>query len=87
MVQQGYSIILVWIPSYQGIVGNERADKAAKKAIAEGLDFTSEPVAIDNYKKQIDLHIETKWNNVWNNSKSSRKSVRPHTISLRIFKI
>ena len=30
MQQRGREVLLIWIPSHQGVYGNERADKAAK---------------------------------------------------------
>ena len=42
MQQRGRKVLLIWIPSHQGIYGNERADTAAKNAALHGTNATNE---------------------------------------------
>ncbi|CAG5096395.1 Protein of unknown function, partial [Cotesia congregata] len=69
--QHGYHIILAWIPSHQQITGNEKADAAAKRALQEGQDQTSDPLSINDFKKTIDQYVWAKWNGIWNSKHTS----------------
>jgi ribonuclease HI len=44
LVQKGIEVTLQWVPSHIGIEGNEKADKAAKKAANKSI-----PQGIERY--------------------------------------
>ena len=64
--QNGYDIHLCWVPGHANIRGNERADRAAKKA----LNCDVEPCLIphSDLKPLIVTHIKAKWQLEWDGS-------------------
>lgn len=70
------SIVLVWIPSHQGIIGNEKADQAAKEAINNGIDNTNVPIPREDHKREIRKYTWAKWNMIWANTTSKLAAVR-----------
>lgn len=53
---QGKNIILMWVPSHIGIIGNEKADEAAKQAILDRTEVVNLQLHYDltaRFKKQI----------------------------------
>ena len=58
------SIILTWIPSYIGIQGNERADKAAKKKALQ-THISNTKIPYTNLKPLINKFILKKWQKSW----------------------
>ncbi|CAG5100603.1 Protein of unknown function [Cotesia congregata] len=77
---------VIWIPSHEGITGNELADREAKEATTSGIDLTHQlPTTTADFKKTTKKHIYDKWNTRWSNGLShlhkSRKNIyepRPH---------
>jgi len=62
--KNGNNIILCWIPSHMEILGNEKADAAAKSALS--LPVTRmKPPATDMYPRITKL-IFDEWQEVWN---------------------
>ena len=57
------SIILTWIPHHIGIQGNERADRAAKKALQTCISNTKIPYT--DLKPFINKFIHKKWQKSW----------------------
>ena len=57
------SIILTWIPSHLGIQGNERADRAVKKALQTRISNTKIPYT--DLKPLINKFIIKKWQKSW----------------------
>ena len=57
------NIILIWIPSHIGIQGNERADRAAKKALQTCISNTKIPYT--DLKPLINKFILEKWQKSW----------------------
>ena len=57
------SIILTWIPSHIGIQGNERAVRAAKKALQTHISNTKIPYTY--LKPLINKFILKKWQEAW----------------------
>ena len=64
------SIILTWIPSHIGIQGNERADKAAKKAPQTHISNTKIPYT--NLKPLINKFILKKWQKSWDDQTQNK---------------
>ncbi|XP_015186953.1 PREDICTED: uncharacterized protein LOC107071962 [Polistes dominula] len=61
-------ILMIWLPAYQGIPGNEKADKAAKEATnLQGIENSLPPTHTD-LKKSYFRIIKTYWEELWSNS-------------------
>lgn len=76
IANQGNDIVLGWIPSHQGLAGNERADKAAKKATSEGSDHSTEPITIDEFKILITQYMWSMCDSRWKQKTSVLHCVR-----------
>ena len=59
------NIIFTWIPSHIGIQGNEKADKAAKKALQ--IDMCKAKIPYTDLKPTIKKFISDKWQKSWDN--------------------
>ena len=62
-------VIFCWLPSHIGITGNEKADQAAKRALAQEPDVSTIP-----HTDLIPLsreHIRSQWQNDWNKKKDN----------------
>ena len=57
------TIILTWIPSHIGIQGNERADRAAKKALQTRI--SNKKIPYTDQKPLINKFIINKWEKSW----------------------
>ena len=62
-ISKNNNIILTWIPNHIGIQRNERADKAAKKALQTYISNTKIPYT--NLKPLINKFIPKKWQKSW----------------------
>ena len=59
-------IVLLWIPSHKGILGNELKDQQAKTSLS--LEPTSFNIPFSNFKPSINKYILEEWRTSWNNS-------------------
>jgi len=64
LAKNGKNIVLCWIPSHVGILGNEKADAAAKSALSLPVTRMKFPAA-DMYHRITKL-IFDEWQEVWN---------------------
>ena len=60
------NILFCWLPSHMGIIGNEKADKAAKDALI--LQPSNLKVPFTDFKQSINSHIKDSWQSSWNNA-------------------
>lgn len=65
------SICFVWIPAHIGIDGNERADKAAKRALKSG-NHIDVNLSKSEAKVVIKGQIKKRWQNEWNKESKGR---------------
>ena len=69
-LSKNYSIILTWIPGHIGIQGNERADKAAKKALQTCISNTKIPYT--DLKPLINKFILKRWQRSWDDQTQNK---------------
>ncbi|KAK2575230.1 hypothetical protein KPH14_012812 [Odynerus spinipes] len=64
----------MWIPSHQGIAGNEQADKAAKSAteMNDSEESLSTPITTSEYRTWIKHRVQSKWNDWWNTCRPTK---------------
>ncbi|KAH0546714.1 hypothetical protein KQX54_014136 [Cotesia glomerata] len=65
LINNNRRIELVWIPSHQGINGNEEADQLAKEATNKDTIDELPIVMIQDTKKLVKKIILTYWNDWW----------------------
>jgi len=65
LLLNGKQVIFCCIPSHVQIIGNERADAAAKNALQ--LEFSDFQIPYTDYKSMVNLHFSKVWQNQWNN--------------------
>ena len=63
LAKNGKNIILCWIPSHVGILGNEKADAAAKSALS--LPVTRMKLPATGMYPRITKLIFDEWQEVW----------------------
>lgn len=78
----GLEVVFVWIPSHSGIVGNERADKAAKEAILDGDDSFYKIFQPDALSLPFNF-MRKKWSLRWSRAKKCFYSEIQSTIPSR----
>jgi len=61
---KGISVTLTWLPSHVGVIGNERADTAAKKASQSGHTFPMAPHVHELYA-YIKDRVKIKFQRIW----------------------
>ena len=62
---KGKHVVFIWIPSHQGILGNEDADKAAKDA-TQLPESTDEPTPYTDAANQLSKVPAETWKQQWN---------------------
>ncbi|KAJ8962280.1 hypothetical protein NQ318_018259 [Aromia moschata] len=76
LASQNISVSILWVPSHVGIIGNERADQAAKEAL--NSDLTVKEVQLYKDLKNTLKQITTnKWQNLCNQSNTKLQSIQP----------
>ena len=69
-------VVFCWIPSHVGIVGNELADKAARRA-AEAPVTRSLQLPARDYYRTISQFLHQKWQERWSASNSKLIEIKP----------
>ena len=64
------NIIFTWIPSHIGIQGNEKEDRAAKKALQ--IDMCKPKIPYTDLKPTIKKFISDKWQKSWDNQAQNK---------------
>jgi len=63
---------VIWIPGHVGIIGNELADRAAKKStLKTSPTINLQPTILDKYRN-IDQQIQSEWQKLYNSSNTGR---------------
>jgi ribonuclease HI len=72
LVELGYDISLMWIPSHVGIQGNKRADKLANEGSTSGTLFQDQTglttVNMSDIYTRVRTRLLTEWQERWNDS-------------------
>lgn len=80
MLKDNVKFEVIWIPSHQGIIGNEKVDKEAKIAAYENevdKSIKSYPSEIKKYIKHI---IKISWDSEWKENNTSKLSRIRNTV-------
>lgn len=87
MKNNDVDVQFLWVPSHSGIVGNEKADTAAKSAATRNENFNHLYILEDIIcfaKRTLNNHWNTDWFRVTNNKlREIKGSVSPWTTSIR----
>ena len=76
--RRGFTVKFCWVPSHVGIVGNERADVAAKAATRLN-HISSMGIPISDFRNIIRFYCRDRWQDHWYNLANNfkLKSIRP----------
>lgn len=73
LIQSGTEITLIWVPAHIGVIGNELADKCAKKAAGNSnvaIEVNYSEAEIKSIVKNI---VKGKWQTLWDNGQTGRQ--------------
>ncbi|XP_043257650.1 uncharacterized protein LOC122400322 [Colletes gigas] len=65
-------INIIWIPSHQGIPGNEEADAAAKEATILSPTETTVPIPYQDLINHMKKTTKEEWNRMWTTTKRTK---------------
>ena len=88
LYQKGIDVQICWLPAHVGIGGNEKADNAAKRAIASSIKVDKIPIG--DYINAIRPFAWERWQNLWNEQPATNKlreiktSVKPWPSSFQV---
>lgn len=72
LIEHKYNLQLIWIPSHQGITGNDKADLEAKNATNESIICDSISSSIFDLRKHVRYKIKNLWNHNWKINNTSK---------------
>ena len=75
---KSFNIVFCWLPNRVGILGNEKADKAAKSALNKPI--LRIPVPYTDLKCIFNKYIRNKWQRDWNSQTQNKLQQIYHTI-------
>lgn len=76
LTQAGKTVIFCWIPSHVGIVGNELADRAARRA-ADAPCTRRLPLPARDFYPAISTFMQNKWQQLWNEANTKLNTIKP----------
>lgn len=73
LITKGFRVVIVWVPSHCGVMGNERADKLANEAHENPDQVINIKL---NFKEISEMRFKNttikKWQEIWNESEKAR---------------
>ena len=63
-------ILFYWIPSHVGIIGNDKADTAAKAGLSKRV--TNVPIPYGDFRKHINVLLKHKWQSQWDEAVNNK---------------
>ena len=71
------AVVFCWIPGHIGVIGNDKADEAAKRAArTQCTGFL--PLPASDFRPACLSHLRTKWQEKWDSAGPSKlKSIKP----------
>ena len=63
-------ILFYWIPSHVGIIGNEKADTAAKAGLPKRV--ANVPIPYGDFRKHINVLLKRKWQSQWDEAVNNK---------------
>ena len=88
LYNKGIDVQICWIPAHVGISGNEKADRAAKRAITSTIKESKIPIG--DYINTLKPFIWERWQNMWdeqpvtNKLKEIKTTVKPWSSSIQV---
>ncbi|XP_076626843.1 uncharacterized protein LOC143344561 [Colletes latitarsis] len=72
LIHNGKQVILIWVPSHQGIIGNEKADTAAKEAASHSPNEVEGRIPYQDLVTSLKHAEKQEWNIIWTTSKKTK---------------
>ena len=72
LLKAGINVVLEWIPSHEGIWGNELADMQAKHALNYELIYAKTTLYKEDIKTVCTNILKTMWQTSWDSNKKGR---------------
>jgi len=78
LLSSGKRIVFLWVPGHVGILGNEKADQAAKNALGEEHSQASY-ISHHDLRPTINKYIYLQWQQMWSDQKFNKLySIQPN---------
>jgi ribonuclease HI len=79
LINDGKSIVFMWVPSHMGIRGNVMADQAAKEALKHEISkVPAQFIPPEDLKRRVKVYVDLAWQDIWNEQSENKLfSARP----------
>lgn len=66
------NVIIIWIPSHQGIIGNEKTDNYFKEATSSTPSEIETPIPYQELVNYAKTNFKKEWNQIWTTVNTSK---------------